>query len=57
MKTYRCTLTNPQGWRLTVHVGNDTNEQPYDRAEREVNASPEHSRYGPWEVQQTERAT
>jgi hypothetical protein len=57
VKTYRCTLTNPQGWRLTVHVGNDTNEQPYDRAEREVNASPEHSRYGPWEVQQTERAT
>lgn len=57
MSTYRVTLLNPLDWRLTVFVSNDTHEQPYDRAEREVNASAEHSRYGPWRSWQTERAT
>lgn len=55
--TYRCTLTNPEGLRLTVHVGNDTHEQPYDRAAREVNSNPEHSGRGPWVVISTDRTT
>lgn len=53
--TFRRVLTNPDGWRLTHIVGSGTNEQPYDRATREVNADPEHSRYGPWIVVSTER--
>lgn len=53
--TFACVLTNPDGWRLTHIVGSNTHEQPYDRAAREVNANPEHSRYGPWVVVSTER--
>lgn len=55
--TYRVTLTNPEGLRLTIHVGNDTHEQPYDRAEREVNADPQHARFGHWTAIFTERAS
>jgi len=55
MATYRNVLRNPQGWTLTHIVGSDTHEQPYDRAAREVNANPEHNRYGPWTVVSTER--
>lgn len=55
MCTYWNVLENPQGWRLTHIVANNTHEQPYERAEREVNANPEHSRYGPWVVVATDR--
>ena len=55
MATYRNVLENPQGWRLTHIVPGGGNEQPYDRAAREVNANPSHSKHGPWVVVDTDR--
>jgi len=54
-ETFRCLLTNPSGDRLTYIAGSNTQEQPYVRAAREVNAHAEHSRFGPWTVIGTER--
>ena len=55
MHTYRCTMLNDKGWTFDHIVGNGTNEQPYERAVREVNSNPEHAKNGPWVVYQTER--
>lgn len=53
--TYRVTLTNPEGLRLTTVVPGNHHLQPYDLAEVRVNADQGHARYGPWTAARTDR--
>ena len=46
--TFRVTLTNPAGWRLTVIAPGVCDSDACRRAEADANVDPEHAKHGPW---------